>query len=245
MMNKKIERIKNTSKSSVFSYELSKLKSNYLILFSSTVMIQLLTFAFFTLVGKFDISEDTISSFQGIVALSNTVSMCAFSIVGSVLLRKELVRFYIGEHRNRLFLFPVDRKELLVKKNASFQIMSFVSFGAGLIVALMLEIMANLLLGFGPSGVVLDLTIGLVSAFISCLLVYSILTYSEMIAIWKQSEIATVVSAVVLMLLFSNLSAMGIMHFPFVTLVITVIMSVMTALGFNKFAASIKDMEDF
>lgn len=117
MMNRKIDHSTKTSTSSVFDYELSKLNNKRCSLFIMAITIQLLSFSFFVLVGKFDAGEDTISSFKGIIALSNTVTMCVYVIIGSVMLRKDLVRFYIGEQRNRLFLFPVDRKNLFIKKN--------------------------------------------------------------------------------------------------------------------------------
>lgn len=116
-MNRKIDHSTKTSTSSVFDYELSKLNNKRCSLFIMAITIQLLSFSFFVLVGKFDTGEDTISSFKGIIALSNTVTMCVYVIIGSVMLRKDLVRFYIGEQRNRLFLFPVDRKNLFIKKN--------------------------------------------------------------------------------------------------------------------------------
>lgn len=115
MMNRKIDHSTKTSTSSVFDYELSKLNNKRFSLFIMAITIQLLSFSFFVLVGKFDTGEDTISSFKGIIALSNTVTMCVYVIIGSVMLRKDLVRFYIGEQRNRLFLFPVDRKNLFIK----------------------------------------------------------------------------------------------------------------------------------
>ena len=110
------------SKLNVYRYELDKIKNVWFKVFLITLVIQMLFFMFFSFVGIFDESADTISSFQGIIALSNTVSMCGISIYGAVLLRKELVRFYVGNHRNRTFLFPIDRKELLVKKTSSFYV---------------------------------------------------------------------------------------------------------------------------
>ena len=98
------------SKLNVYRYELDKIKNVWFKVFLITLVIQMLFFMFFSFVGIFDESADTISSFQGIIALSNTVSMCGISIYGAVLLRKELVRFYVGNHRNRTFLFRLIEK---------------------------------------------------------------------------------------------------------------------------------------
>lgn len=119
MMNKN-RNVIDANEINIFKYELSKIKNAWLKVFLITTVIQLLSFMFFSVVGKLDGSADTISSFQGIIALSTTVSMCGISIYGAVLMRKELVIFYVGDQRNRTFLFPVDRKVLLVKKPAPF-----------------------------------------------------------------------------------------------------------------------------
>lgn len=118
----------------------------------------MLFFMFFSFVGIFDESADTISSFQGIIALSNTVSMCGISIYGAVLLRKELVRFYVGNHRNRTFLFPIDRKELLVK-TSSFYVIILSSFGSALLISFVTEVLLNLILKFHSSNLFLKFTL--------------------------------------------------------------------------------------
>ena len=109
------------SKLNVYRYELDKIKMFGLKVFLITLVIQML-FLCFLICGIFDESADTISSFQGIIALSNTVSMCGISIYGAVLLRKELVRFYVGNHRNRTFLFRLierasRKKQVLLRNN--------------------------------------------------------------------------------------------------------------------------------
>ncbi|MGH2186179.1 accessory regulator AgrC, partial [Enterococcus faecalis] len=79
MMNKR-ENMISDSKLNVYRYELDKIKNVWFKVFLITLVIQMLFFMFFSFVGIFDESADTISSFQGIIALSNTVSMCGISI---------------------------------------------------------------------------------------------------------------------------------------------------------------------
>lgn len=78
---------------------------------------------------------------------------------------------------------------------------------------------------------------------INCSLVYLILILSEIISIWKQSEISTIITAVVLMLMFSNFSAMGLMNFPELTLVSSVIMGLIVTWLFLEFSKNLKRME--
>ena len=209
------------SKLNVYRYELDKIKNVWFKVFLITLVIQMLFFMFFSFVGIFDESADTISSFQGIIALSNTVSMCGISIYGAVLLRKELVRFYVGNHRNRTFLFPIDRKELLVKKTSSFYV----------------------ILKFHSSNLFFEIYLGLITIVTSCSLLFVILILSEIISIWKQSEIASIITSVVLMLIYSNFSAMGLMNFPTITFLFSTIMGLMLVWLFLKFSDKLCDME--
>ncbi|MGX7031497.1 accessory regulator AgrC [Vagococcus zengguangii] len=242
MMNKN-EKLINGVELNVFQYEMSKIKSTWSKVFLITILIQLISFMFFSVVGKFDGSSDTISSFQGIIALSNTVSMCGISIYGAVLLRKELVRFYVGDQRNRTFLFPVGRQELLMKKTSSFFVIVLTSFGSALFVAFIVEVILNLFLKFDSSNMIFEMYLGFVAIATSCSLLFLILILSEMISIWKQSEISTVITAVVLMLMFSNFSAMGLMNFPMITFISSVMMVLVLAWLFMEFSKSLKKME--
>lgn len=109
MMNKN-RNVIDANEINIFKYELSKIKNAWLKVFLITTVIQLLSFMFFSVVGKLDGSADTISSFQGIIALSTTVSMCGISIYGAVLMRKELVIFYVAIRETELFYFLLIEK---------------------------------------------------------------------------------------------------------------------------------------
>lgn len=242
MMNKR-ENMISDSKLNVYRYELDKIKNVWFKVFLITLVIQMLFFMFFSFVGIFDESADTISSFQGIIALSNTVSMCGISIYGAVLLRKELVRFYVGNHRNRTFLFPIDRKELLVKKTSSFYVIILSSFGSALLISFVTEVLLNLILKFHSSNLFFEIYLGLITIVTSCSLLFVILILSEIISIWKQSEIASIITSVVLMLIYSNFSAMGLMNFPTITFLFSTIMGLMLVWLFLKFSDKLCDME--
>lgn len=241
-MNKR-ENMISDSKLNVYRYELDKIKNGWFKVFLITLVIQMLFFMFFSFVGIFDESADTISSFQGIIALSNTVSMCGISIYGAVLLRKELVRFYVGNHRNRTFLFPIDRKELLVKKTSSFYVIILSSFGSALLISFVTEVLLNLILKFHSSNLFFEIYLGLITIVTSCSLLFVILILSEIISIWKQSEIASIITSVVLMLIYSNFSAMGLMNFPTITFLFSTIMGLMLVWLFLKFSDKLCDME--
>lgn len=242
MMNKNKKNIKK-SELSISKYEWSKMRNCWVKIFIITTVIQLLFFTFFSLVGKLDGNVDTISSFRGIIALSNTVSMCVIAVYGSVLLRKKVVKFYVGEQRNRIFLFPVDRKELLIKKTNAFFIMLLTSLSTALFFSLVIELMVNKVVKLDSRSLVEDGFIGLMSILVSCTLVYMILLLSEFVSLWKQSEISTIISSVVLMLIFSNFSAMGMLSFPIVTFFSSLIMAVCVCCFSVVCSTKIKKME--
>ncbi|MGC3613119.1 accessory regulator AgrC, partial [Enterococcus faecalis] len=72
-----------------------------------------------------------------------------------------------------------------------------------------------------------EINLGFITIVTSCRLLFVILILSEIISIWKQSEIASIITSVVLMLIYSNFSAMGLMNFPTKTFLISTIMGLM------------------
>ena len=103
--------------------------------------------------------------------------MCGISIYGAVLLRKELVRFYVGNHRNRTFLFPIDRKELLVKKTSSFYVIILSSFGSALLISFVTEVLLNLILKFHSSNLFFEIYLGLITIVTSCSMNFPTITF--------------------------------------------------------------------
>ena len=151
--------------------------------------------------------------------------MCGISIYGAVLLRKELVRFYVGNHRNRTFLFRLIEKAS--RKNKFFYVIILSSFGSALLISFVTEVLLNLILKFHSSNLFFEIYLGLITIVTSCSLLFVILILSEIISIWKQSEIASIITSVVLMLIYSNFSAMGLMNFPTITFLFSTIMGLM------------------
>lgn len=242
-MNKNVKSDKTLEKLKMFQYEFKKIKKNRWPLLLITVALQFISFSFFCIVAKFDKSDDIIATFNGVLALSTTISVCGIAIFSSIILRKDLVRFYIGEHRNRIFLFPVDRKELFQKKTNAALAIILLSFGSASLIFIGGIILMNYILKLESSGIINEILVGIITIIVSCLVLYIILVLSEMLAIWKQSEITMIVSTVVLMLLFSNILAIGLMSFPIVTIIFLSLLASAVRVGFKFFSKKIRNME--
>ncbi|EOI29997.1 hypothetical protein WQ3_01327 [Enterococcus faecalis EnGen0338] len=117
------------------------------------------------------------------------------------------------------------------------------SFGSALLISFVTEVLLNLILKFHSSNLFFEIYLGLITIVTSCSLLFVILILSEIISIWKQSEIASIITSVVLMLIYSNFSAMGLMNFPTITFLFSTIMGLMLVWLFLKFSDKLCDME--
>ena len=110
------------------------------------------------------------------------------------------------------------------------------SFGSALLISFVTEVLLNLILKFHSSNLFFEIYLGLITIVTSCSLLFVILILSEIISIWKQSEIASIITSVVLML-------MGLMNFPTITFLFSTIMGLMLVWLFLKFSDKLCDME--
>lgn len=117
------------------------------------------------------------------------------------------------------------------------------SFGSALLISFVTEVLLNLILKFHSSNLFFEIYLGFITIVTSCSLLFVILILSEIISIWKQSEIASIITSVVLMLIYSNFSAMGLMNFPTITFLFSTIMGLMLVWLFLKFSDKLCDME--
>lgn len=117
------------------------------------------------------------------------------------------------------------------------------SFGSALLISFVTEVLLNLILKFHSSNLFFEIYLGLITIVTSCSLLFVILILSEIISIWKQSEIASIITSVVLMLIYSNFSAMGLMNFPTITFLFSTIMGLMLVWLFLKFSDKLCGME--
>lgn len=205
--------------SHIFRYESSKLHGSGKIIFCVTLFSQFISFLFFYLVGKLEVEDKLLSEFQSILALSTTVTMCVVCLVGAIFLRKNIVQQYIGAHRIRTFLYPIKRSRLFIIKTLAFMNKLLVPFFVGNLLLFALEVLFSYFFRLKDSNGENQILNGMGICIIYTLFVFSISLCSEIIAIWRQSEITVIITTVVSILIISNLSALGTINYLWITFI--------------------------
>lgn len=102
----------------IFLYEYHKIKEQ-LKYFSIWIGVtQCLSVLIFTIIGQIDSTEDNaiFQNFNGIIALSSTVTMSVTTLYMIAKINRELLVRYIGNYRERTYTYPIGRKELFLYK---------------------------------------------------------------------------------------------------------------------------------
>lgn len=105
-----------------FSFELEKVKKLQVYVLIATIAIQFFFLCFFSLIGKYDSSSTDLilKSYSGIIGLASTITMGIMVIPGTIVINKLIVANYIGDGKNRMFLYPDGREKIYVAKILAF-----------------------------------------------------------------------------------------------------------------------------
>lgn len=207
----------------LFRYEYERLKTITLPLIGITCGLQLLFLYFFGLVGRYDPGErdGLLSGYRAVLGLATTGTMCAVAIYGSVLASRLLVRDYVGMNKSKTFSLPIGRRQLFLTRLLTFSLLLAGAVLVGLVVA-------NLI--FCVTGLWLPLTVdqplghllALVIATVVCLcLSLAIILSASFIGIYFNSITKPIVSSIILVVLLSNLSALMLISFAPVSLILS------------------------
>ncbi|EPI00498.1 hypothetical protein D920_00861 [Enterococcus faecalis 13-SD-W-01] len=241
MKSKKGQNIKQHL--SIFAYEKEKLNKLFLCIFLTTVSSQVSAFLFFGLVGKLDPEELFLKEFQTVFALASTITMCILSVTGSIFIRKKVIRFYIGNQRSRIFLFPIKRSNLFIMKMAAFLVVVAAGIFLGMNSGLFLSVCLGFLLKLNTGTLFLQFFLGIVICLAVVLLTVTVISFSSVIAIWRQSETAVLVASVLSIVIVSNLFAVGAIEIPGTLLIVYLIFSVGCLLFLLRFSKRIDEMD--
>ncbi|ECB9828923.1 hypothetical protein FL859_07255 [Listeria monocytogenes] len=234
MILKEVNNFARSSKESIRNYEYQKIKKiNPQIIFAA-LLTQSVSFLFFLFVGRYEKTEQILTNFIGIIALSTTVTLCILSLLGAIFIRKYIVQLYVGNQRARTFLFPIKRSQLFLKKNVAFSTIFVRGVGISLLLSYFIEVPLYILIG---EGVKLNLWL-LIQSFViklTCLLLLlGIVTVSEIVAIRLQSEISTIITTVIGITLVANLSVLGSFNLTMITFLACLITVVMVIAALLK-----------
>ncbi|MGE7943439.1 hypothetical protein ACQKNB_15270 [Lysinibacillus xylanilyticus] len=200
-----------------YHFEVSKMKKIILPTFTLTFLSQLIFTYFFVIVGKFEENDvdDILTSYPAILSLASTITMCIISVYGAVAISRHIVKNYVGDNRNRVFLFPIKRSRLYLIKNIVFGcILGLSQFVALLLVNLIFSIGETIfpILGKPIKSYWVDF---IFVAVVCVLLTLSIVLFSSFIGIYFSSTMYTVITSIISIVVLANVSALSLINFQF------------------------------
>ncbi|MEB2300363.1 hypothetical protein LAV72_12130 [Lysinibacillus xylanilyticus] len=197
-----------------YHFETSKMKKIIFPTFVLTLLSQLIFTYFFVIVGRFD-GDDILTSYPAIISLASTITMCIISVYGAVAISRYIVNNYVGDNRNRVFLYPIKRSRLYLIKNIVFGCI----FGLSQFVALLL---VNSIFFIGETIFpILDKPIKsywldfIFVAVVCVLLTLSIVLFSSFIGIYFASTMYTVITCIISIVVVANVSALSLINYQF------------------------------
>ncbi|MFB7158077.1 hypothetical protein [Lysinibacillus sp. NPDC056232] len=200
-----------------YHFEISKMKKIIFPTFALTFLSQLIFTYFFVIVGKFEGNDgdDILTSYPAILSLASTITMCIISVYGAVAISRYIVKNYVGDHRNRVFLYPIKRSRLYLIKNIVFGcILGLPQFVALLLVNSIFSIGETIfpILGKPIKSYWVDF---IFVAVVCVLLTLSIVLFSSFIGIYFSSTMYTVITSIISIVVLANVSALSLINFQF------------------------------
>lgn len=149
------------------------------------------------------------TTWNGYISLITTLMMSSFAILGAVMQSKFTLEEYIGKKSILLFSYPVKRRKVLLAKCllvfaftlVSCFITTFISVVLFALVSRIFNIMAEV---FNLTAFAFLIKSALINSFLSA----SITLFALRIGFWKKSLISVIVTAVILITPFGNLSVL-------------------------------------
>lgn len=233
-----------TDKKRLFNYELNKTKKIFFILALSTILLQLIFFIFFSLIGKFESDgDDLLRNFQTIHSLSSTITMSTIALIASIIIRPIVAKPYMKNSITRTFLYPVKRSDLFLAKFFSCSVMIFCASFLGFCISLIFQIVIGILIKVNNIPLNQGIFISFMDIVSSCMLVLVVVCVTQLIGIKYQSEVAIIVAATVGIVLLGNVSAMGLINYSFITMIFSLGTLGATGLGIQFMKNKIHQME--
>ncbi len=211
-----------------FNYEFTRMKHSTLPMFLLTFISQICFLYFFAIVGKFDQDQanNILTKSPAVISLASTATMCVIAIYGAVVISHLIVKDYVGMNRNRTYLLPTSRKELFYTKMLVFSYIVVIAQISGLLLSNLIFMLSEKIIPI-LKGSILNYWGDFLIASIICVgLTLTIILFSSVIGIQWTSPIKTIVSSIIFVVLLSNLSAMSIITFKLLTLLIVVLILV-------------------
>jgi len=232
-----------------FSFELNKTKKTTLVVMCVTTATQLIALYFFTIIARFEPSstEDILKNYSGLIGLATTITMFVSVIYGTIVANRIIVANYIGDSRMRLYLYPHGRSQLYYTKNmvfvSSFSFMQLLGILIANITYVAIESLFPIMISQSAAfSYLLDF---LTSSVICTMLTTSMILLSSFVGIRLSSPVATIVTAIILIVCCGNLMAMAFANYQLLTLILTVVIAALVFAGVVIAGARINKDEVF
>lgn len=192
-------------------YEYNKAKKYLKYLVILIPIVQVCSLAFFSLVGKFEkIDTDLIlQSSRGIVTLSSTVSLSIITISVVYILNKNIVLRYIGNFRERTYIYPCGRNKMFTSKlNSAIYIYSVLYISILCMVNITYILFGrNILLHCNSTFYLVDV-LGVFNIVIMTFMIsLTVILFSLIFGIKFQSTNISLITAIVSIVIIGNLVA--------------------------------------
>lgn len=209
----------------IFRFELNRFRHYGVAIGLITIGVQLTALYFFALVGRFDGNngDQFLQHYSAVLGLASTTTLCVIVIYTTILTSRHLVRHYVGLNQQQTYLLPVDRKGLLMTKLTVIGLTVGISNLIGLIVADAIFLVTMLIM-----PLVNDSLAVFYSHFMSTLigtvgLTLTLIGIACCTGLYLRTIVGTVVTGVILVVIFSNVVALVLIGAPLTTILTTLI----------------------
>jgi len=215
-----------------YEFEVSRLKKYRIMIFIYAFLTQLLSLYFFTIIGRFDNTDENsvLRNYTTLSGLATTICMCILVVYGTVVINRFLVTNYIGENKTRLYLYPVGRSQLFYTKVTSFCGTFFLFQFLGITLSNAFYLISET---FSPILLTSELVYRHLPQFMTIslagvILTISIILLSSVAGIHLNSTVATIVTGIIFVVICGNILAMALASHLVITLSATILVVIIT-----------------
>lgn len=216
-----------------FNFEFSRMKKMLLPIGLTTGVLQLLFLYFFAIVGRFDTEDcsSMLTHYNAVLALATIGTMCVLAIYGTVLSSQQLVRDYVGRNKSKTYLLPISRKVLFYTKTKAFATVISLAMVVGLLVSNLLFIIMNTIMPLIKNQSLTHILNIIVSTIVCICLTLAVVLFSSFIGIKLDSTVKGIIASIIFVVFLSNLAAIALMSYEFVSLIIAVVLIVLVTMA--------------
>lgn len=215
-----------------FDFEFSRMKKMLLPLELITGALQLLFLYFFAIVGRFDTSDGSsmLKRYNAVLALSTIGTMCVLAIYGTVLASRYLVHDYVGMNKSKTYLLPISRKELFYTKTKAFAASISLTMTIGLLISNLAFMIMDTVIPLTKDQSFTHILNIIVSTIVCICLTVAVVLFSSFIGIKLDSAVKGIIASIIFVVFLSNLAAIALMSYEFVSLLIAVVLIVIVTM---------------